>query len=120
MGKPQAESGGVGGPTELAGGAAATAADFQPRCPRNVAQNDTRLRPATTRGLAPDLAIGRIAGSTERRDRTTTVALQTSAQARQARSRVAIRLGVRRCGLRREPAFSHVSTRLISSGASEH
>ena len=45
MGKPQAASGGVGGPTELAGGAAATAADFQPRCPRNVAQNDTRRSP---------------------------------------------------------------------------
>jgi hypothetical protein len=79
MGKPQAASGGVGGPTELAGGAAATAADFQPRCPRNVAQNDTRRRPATARGLAPD-SIGRIAGSTERRDRTTTVTLQTTAQ----------------------------------------
>ena len=116
MGKPQAASGGVGGPTELAGGAPATAPDFQPRCPRNVAQNDTRM----LNGSPVYLAIGRIAGSTERRDRTTTVALQTSAQARQARSRVAIRLGVRRCGLRREPAFSHVSTRLISSGASEH
>jgi len=56
MGKPQAASGGVGGPTELAGGAAATAADFQPRCPRNVAQNDTRRRRATARGLAPDSA----------------------------------------------------------------
>jgi hypothetical protein len=55
MGKPQAASGGVGGPTELAGGAAVQTADFEPPCPRNIAQNDVRRRLATARGPAPDL-----------------------------------------------------------------
>jgi len=49
MGKPQAACGGVGDPIELAGGGVVQTADFEPPCPRNIAQNDARRRRATAR-----------------------------------------------------------------------
>jgi hypothetical protein len=61
MGKPQAASGGVGDPIELAGGAAVQTADFEPPCPRNIAQNDARRRRGP-RGVCGEQPGGRSDG----------------------------------------------------------